>query len=109
MLPDGTCIRGNKVCCIYPALQISSFHRFHRQFITSKYPFIKQHNPDLPVLIREASGTPARVFARFGVSVSCLCIAGVDDHVERGREVHVDLDNLSATDVESKVTQLLSS
>ncbi|KAK0495663.1 thioredoxin-like protein [Armillaria luteobubalina] len=64
-----------------------------RQFITSKYPLIKQHNPDLPVLIREASGTPARAFARF----------------ERGREVHVDLDNLSATDVESKVAQLLSS
>ena len=32
----------------------------------SNYPVIKQHNPDLPVLIREASGTPARVFARFG-------------------------------------------
>ncbi|KAK0475893.1 thioredoxin-like protein [Armillaria novae-zelandiae] len=63
------------------------------KFITSKYPLIKQHNPDLPVLIREASGTPARAFARF----------------ERGREVHVDLDNLSATDVESKVAQLLSS
>ncbi|EEB88078.1 hypothetical protein MPER_14295, partial [Moniliophthora perniciosa FA553] len=30
-----------------------------------KYPMIKEHNPDLPVLIREASGTPAIVFARF--------------------------------------------
>lgn len=38
----------------------------HRQFIISKYPVIKKHNPDLPVLIREAQGTPARVFARFG-------------------------------------------
>jgi Mitochondrial ribosomal protein L51 / S25 / CI-B8 domain len=37
-----------------------------RQFIASKYPVIKKHNPDLPVLIREANGTPARVFARFG-------------------------------------------
>ena len=37
-----------------------------RQFIVSKYPVIKKHNPDLPVLIREATGTPARVFARFG-------------------------------------------
>ncbi|KAJ7604642.1 thioredoxin-like protein [Roridomyces roridus] len=64
-----------------------------RQFITSKYPAIKQHNPDLPVLIREASGTPARVFARF----------------EMGVEKHVELDNLSAKDVESKVVTLLGS
>ncbi|TFK37118.1 thioredoxin-like protein [Crucibulum laeve] len=64
-----------------------------RQFIVSKYPSIKQNNPDLPVLIREASGTPARVFARF----------------ERGVEKHVELDNLSASDVESKVAQLLGS
>ncbi|KAJ7217393.1 thioredoxin-like protein [Mycena haematopus] len=62
-----------------------------RQFILSKYPAIKQYNPDLPVLIREASGTPARVFARF----------------EMGEEKHVELDNLSAQDVESKVALLL--
>ncbi|RDB26656.1 NADH-ubiquinone oxidoreductase 10 subunit [Hypsizygus marmoreus] len=64
-----------------------------REFILSRYPAIKQHNPDLPVLIREASGTPARVFARF----------------ERGVERHVELDNLSAKDVETKVVQLLAS
>ncbi|KAF4610028.1 hypothetical protein D9613_010649 [Agrocybe pediades] len=64
-----------------------------RQFIVSQYPVIKQNNPDLPVLIREATGTPARVFARF----------------ERGVEKHVELDNLSAAEVETKVGQLLSS
>ncbi|KAH8823345.1 thioredoxin-like protein [Flagelloscypha sp. PMI_526] len=64
-----------------------------RQWILSKYPTIKQHNPDFPVLIREAEGTPARVFARF----------------EYGVERHVELDGLTATDVESKVTQLLQS
>ncbi|KAF7324719.1 L51-S25-CI-B8 domain-containing protein [Mycena kentingensis (nom. inval.)] len=64
-----------------------------RQFILSKYPLIKQHNPDLPVLIREASGTPARVFARF----------------EMGVERHVELDNLSVQDVEQKVASLLAS
>lgn len=37
-----------------------------RQFIQSSYPVMKKHNPDLPILIREASGTPARAFARFG-------------------------------------------
>ncbi|KAF7303799.1 L51-S25-CI-B8 domain-containing protein [Mycena indigotica] len=64
-----------------------------REFILSKYPTIKQHNPDLPVLIREASGTPARAFARF----------------EMGVERHVELDNLSAQDVEQKVAHLLTS
>ncbi|KIM43692.1 hypothetical protein M413DRAFT_443601 [Hebeloma cylindrosporum] len=64
-----------------------------RQFILSKYPVIKKHNPDLPVLIREAQGTPARVFARF----------------ERGVEKHIELDNMSASEVETKVGQLLSS
>ncbi|KAJ4474368.1 thioredoxin-like protein [Lentinula aciculospora] len=62
-----------------------------RQFILNRYPTIKDLNPDLPVLIREANGTPARVFARF----------------ERGVERHVELDNLSTSDVESKVARLL--
>ncbi|TFY82466.1 hypothetical protein EWM64_g1541 [Hericium alpestre] len=63
-----------------------------RQFIQSTYPVIKHHNPDLPFLIREATGTPARAFARF----------------ERGVEKHVELDGLSSADVASKVSQLLS-
>jgi len=40
--------------------------RNHRQFIKSSYPHVKKANPDLPILIREAQGTPARAFARFG-------------------------------------------
>ncbi|KAG6336219.1 hypothetical protein ID866_2870 [Astraeus odoratus] len=63
-----------------------------RQFVLSNYPVIKKHNPDLLVLIREANGTPARVFARF----------------ERGVEKHVELDNLSSGEVASKVAQLLT-
>ncbi|PVG03962.1 putative nadh-ubiquinone oxidoreductase 10.5 kDa subunit [Serendipita vermifera] len=63
-----------------------------RHFILSAYPLIKKSNPDLPVLIREAQGTPARAFARF----------------ERGVERHVELDGLSAEQVEQKVTQLLT-
>lgn len=37
-----------------------------RQFIKIAYPAVKSANPDLPILIREAAGTPARAFARFG-------------------------------------------
>ncbi|KAF8347543.1 thioredoxin-like protein [Amanita rubescens] len=62
-----------------------------RQFILAHYPLIKQHNPDLPVLIREATGTPARAFARF----------------ERGVEKHVELDDLSTPEVEAKIARLL--
>ncbi|EPS94322.1 NADH dehydrogenasealpha subcomplex subunit 2 [Fomitopsis schrenkii] len=63
-----------------------------RQFIASTYPVLKQHNPDLPIMIREAKGTPARVFARF----------------ERGVERHVEVDNLPEKDVASRVAQLLN-
>ncbi|KAF8192959.1 thioredoxin-like protein [Pholiota molesta] len=64
-----------------------------RAFVVSKYPVIKKHNPDLPVMIREATGTPARVFARF----------------ERGVEKHAELDGLSSAEVEKQIGQLLSS
>ncbi|THH27149.1 hypothetical protein EUX98_g7050 [Antrodiella citrinella] len=75
------------LCC-----QSGSASAGTRQFISSTYPTLKQHNPDLPILIREAKGTPARVFARF----------------ERGVEKHVEVENLSQTDVASKIAQLLN-
>ncbi|KAL9709515.1 hypothetical protein Ac2012v2_007253 [Leucoagaricus gongylophorus] len=64
-----------------------------RQFVLAHYSSIKQHNPDLPVLIREAKGTPARAFARF----------------ERGIERHVELEGLDSVDVKTKIMQLLAS
>jgi len=62
-----------------------------RQFAQTAYPYLKKHNPDIPILIREARGTPARVFARFG----------------HGVEKHVELDGLSSSDVQARVTDLL--
>ena len=43
-------------------------------FITQNYATLKKANPDLPLLVREANGTPARIFARFE--------RGVERHVE---------------------------
>ncbi|EIM84013.1 NADH dehydrogenase alpha subcomplex subunit 2 [Stereum hirsutum FP-91666 SS1] len=63
-----------------------------RQFIQTNYSTIKQHNPDLPILIREAKDTPARAFARY----------------ELGVEKHVELDGLSSKDVESKISTLFA-
>jgi len=62
-----------------------------REFILANYPLIKKSNQNLPVLIREAEGTPARAFVRF----------------ERGVEKHVELDNLSSTQVSSRIAELL--
>ncbi|GAA5995623.1 L51/S25/CI-B8 domain-containing protein [Rhodotorula paludigena] len=63
-----------------------------RAFIRSSYPAIKSANPDLPILIREARGTPARGFVRF----------------ERGVEKQVSLEGVSsAEEVERKIAGLL--
>ena len=35
-------------------------------FVSKNYATIKQANPELPILVREASGIEARAFARFG-------------------------------------------
>lgn len=60
-------------------------------------------------MIREAEGTPARVFARFGASfvfpfpeyLTDLSVA------ERGVERHAELDNLNSGEVASRVAELL--
>ncbi|PWN25433.1 NADH dehydrogenase, alpha subcomplex, subunit 2 [Jaminaea rosea] len=62
-----------------------------RQFIQSSYPSLKASNPSLPILVREAQGTPARVFARF----------------ERGVEKHAELDGLSGDEVLKRVQELV--
>ena len=83
-----------------------------RQFIASTYPVLKQHNPDLHIMIREAKGTPARVFARFGASNSLhphsMILTGCGGLSERGVERHVEVDNLPEKDVASRVAQLLN-
>lgn len=71
--------------------QQSSASAGARQYIVKQYASIKKANPDLPVLIREANGTPARVFARF----------------ERGVERHVEVDGMSADEVEKALGALV--
>ncbi|GAA5883125.1 hypothetical protein JCM16303_006104 [Sporobolomyces ruberrimus] len=63
-----------------------------RQFIKSSYPAVKKANPDIPIMIREALGTPARGFVRF----------------ERGVEKQVSLEGVSsAEEVEKKIASLI--
>lgn len=41
---------------------------YDRSFLNRAYPTMKKNNPYVPILIREASGTEPRVFARYGAS-----------------------------------------
>ncbi|GAM39926.1 NADH-ubiquinone oxidoreductase 105 kDa subunit [Talaromyces pinophilus] len=41
-----------------------------RSFLNRAYPTMKKNNPYVPILIREASGTEPRVFARYGAFTS---------------------------------------
>ncbi|ORX60729.1 NADH dehydrogenase, alpha subcomplex, subunit 2 [Hesseltinella vesiculosa] len=64
-----------------------------REYVKANYSAIKQANPNLPILIREASGAEARVFARF----------------EKGVENKIVLQNASSQDVEKALEQLVKS
>ncbi|ORY94848.1 thioredoxin-like protein [Syncephalastrum racemosum] len=64
-----------------------------RDFVAQNYTSIKQANPNLPILIREASGAEARVFARF----------------EKGVERKAILQNQSSQEVSKVLEQLVKS
>lgn len=50
-----------------PFLHSALALRFSRQFVASNYTAVKAANPNLPILIREAKGAEAKIFARFGM------------------------------------------
>ncbi|KAK7180089.1 nadh-ubiquinone oxidoreductase 105 kda subunit [Paraphaeosphaeria sporulosa] len=62
-----------------------------RSFLTKSYPTMKKHNPYTPILIREASGTEPRLYARY----------------EFGKEKSVPLKGLDDKAIEQKVTELV--
>ncbi|KAF7870453.1 hypothetical protein EAF04_004197 [Stromatinia cepivora] len=62
-----------------------------RSFLARTYPTMKKHNPNTPIMLREAAGTQPKVYARY----------------EFGREVSEDLTGLSDKEIEEKVTGLV--
>ena len=44
----------------------------YRTFLTRAYPTMKKNNPFTPILIREASGTLPKVYARYGPSIHTI-------------------------------------
>ncbi|KZS87075.1 NADH dehydrogenase, alpha subcomplex, subunit 2 [Sistotremastrum niveocremeum HHB9708] len=75
------------LCCQTSASSLGT-----RQFVINTYETLKKANPDLPIMIREAKGTPARAFARF----------------ERGVERHVSLEGLDEKSVGDKIGELVT-
>ncbi|CAI7630824.1 unnamed protein product [Penicillium pancosmium] len=62
-----------------------------RSFINRAYPTMKKHNPHTPIMMREASGTEPRVFARY----------------ELGKEKQEALSGLSDSQIEERITNLV--
>ncbi|KAF3399882.1 hypothetical protein F1880_008148 [Penicillium rolfsii] len=64
---------------------------FCQSFLNRAYPTMKKHNPHTPILMREASGTEPRVFARY----------------ELGKETQEALSGLSDSQIEERITTLV--
>ncbi|KAJ1981175.1 hypothetical protein H4R33_005299 [Dimargaris cristalligena] len=62
-----------------------------RDFITKNYPALKKSNPGLPVLIREAEGVEARIYARYNFA----------------QESRAIVDNMNETQVSQQLDQLI--
>ncbi|KAI6778940.1 NADH:ubiquinone oxidoreductase 10.5kD subunit [Emericellopsis cladophorae] len=62
-----------------------------RSFLSRAYPTMKKNNPNVPILIREASGTIPKVFTRY----------------EFGKEQSQILEGLTDKQVEDAVTGLV--
>jgi NADH dehydrogenase (ubiquinone) 1 alpha subcomplex subunit 2 len=83
----------------------------YSDYVAKNYTSIKKLNPDLPILIREASGAEARVFARFGrlsflTHVSILTLYFI---VDKGVEHKAVLQNATSQDIEKALELLVKS
>ncbi|KAG0157238.1 hypothetical protein PDIDSM_4423 [Penicillium digitatum] len=61
-----------------------------RSFLNRAYPTMKKHNPQTPIMIREAAGTQPRVYARYAF----------------GKEKQEALSGLSDVQIEERITHI---
>ncbi|QDS70211.1 hypothetical protein FKW77_006929 [Venturia effusa] len=73
--------------------QTSEHSAAARQFLLRTYPTMKKHNPETPIMIREALDVTPKVWARY----------------EFGREKMVPLNGMDDKAIETKVTELVKS
>ncbi|XP_070712153.1 NADH dehydrogenase [ubiquinone] 1 alpha subcomplex subunit 2 [Pempheris klunzingeri] len=71
--------------------QTSAASKGARDFVEQHYVSLKKSNPDFPILIRECSGVPARIWARH----------------DFGKESSVSVDNMSADQVAASLQTLV--
>ncbi|KAE8146773.1 NADH dehydrogenase, alpha subcomplex, subunit 2 [Aspergillus avenaceus] len=62
-----------------------------RSFLQRAYPTMKKHNPNIPILMREATGTVPKVYARYAF----------------GKETSEPLNGLSDSQIEDRLTKLV--
>lgn len=73
---------------------------------------MKKHNPSVPILIREASGTEPTVYARFGAyraDTNKQFKWLIDINVDFGKEKKLPLKGLDDKSIEQQVTELVQS
>ncbi|XP_071400188.1 NADH dehydrogenase [ubiquinone] 1 alpha subcomplex subunit 2 [Centroberyx affinis] len=73
--------------------QSSAASRGARDFVEQHYVALKKANPEFPFLIRECSGVPARLWARY----------------DFGKERSVSLDNMTADQVAKALETVVQS
>uniref|UniRef100_A0A8C7XHS8 NADH dehydrogenase [ubiquinone] 1 alpha subcomplex subunit 2 n=1 Tax=Oryzias sinensis TaxID=183150 RepID=A0A8C7XHS8_9TELE len=73
--------------------QTSAASKGARDFVEQHYVTLKKANPDFPFLIRECSGVPARLWARYDL----------------GKEQSLSVDNMSAEQVAGALKTLVQS
>ncbi|KAF2873209.1 thioredoxin-like protein [Massariosphaeria phaeospora] len=73
--------------------QTSEHSAVTRNFLTKSYPTMKKHNPYTPIMLREASGTEPKVYARY----------------EFGKEKMLPLKDLDDKAIEKQITELVKS
>lgn len=71
--------------------QTSEHSAATRSFLTRTYPTMKKHNPQIPIMLREAAGTSPKIYARY----------------EFGVEKSQSLEGLSDKQIEEAVTGLV--
>ncbi|KAE8372314.1 NADH-ubiquinone oxidoreductase 105 kDa subunit [Aspergillus bertholletiae] len=71
--------------------QTSDHSATTRSFLQRAYPTMKKHNPHVPIMMREASGTLPKVYARYAF----------------GKETLEPLSGLSDAQIEEKLTKLV--
>ncbi|KAE9974098.1 hypothetical protein BLS_000603 [Venturia inaequalis] len=91
--------------------QTSEHSAAARQFLLRTYPTMKKHNPETPIMIREALDVTPKVWARYGRFLAQAWREEITANrwAEFGKEKMVPLNGMDDKAIETKVTELVQS